>query len=397
MKANEALTYKEALENYDILDEFLKNKIKYLESEDQKHLTEISKNVMWTKFRNEIHMFEFMWDKDLALFKEDNVRMILSSVKGGTYSPAKTLFSIINKYEVWALKVGLNPASNPCDTIDVKEIAVPVQTIMDNTIISIDELFESWDYIQTYSNEYSDRVTYQSFAMILLMRVGLKGVKQWNELLYLKEEDIDFENGLIHVTNRDKDVVDGKKQLEIVKTIAIDESVVNIIKKAIEETEYEYEFNAGRKSAAVMKKSNVYVDYGYVIKPEEGQGEFINSTVFRKRIENFFKAADRKYINAKDIFRNAKLDMLLSIKEQKGKLSIQDFKDVQDFYEPYLSSSTAFMNLKEFYQCYTGDEDIIGTRDMSNFKDEEKRKDARKKFLKEYYLNITKNKRGKKD
>lgn len=389
MKISENLTYKDALEQYDSLDKFLKNKIKFLESKEI--LNENSKNVAWTKLRNDVYMFEVMWNKDLALFNEDDVRMVLSSVVAGTLNSAKTLKSVINQYEIWALKTGLNPASNPCDTIDVKKIAIPVRTMIDVSVISINELFELWDYIQTYPNEYCDRVTYQNFAMILLMRVGLKGKKQWNELMYLKEEDIDFENGLINVTNRDKDVVDGKKQLEVVKTLTVDERILEVIKKAIEEKGYEYEFSIGRGNQGSIRKENEYIDYGYIIKPEQEQGEFINSTVFRKRIENFFKAGERTYISARDMFRNAKLDMILDIKKVKGKLEIKDFKDVQDFYEPYQTSETAYLNLKEFYESYTGDIVIGNVRGKS---EEQKRKE-KKEFLRKYYFEVTKEKRRK--
>ena len=393
MNNNEALTYKDALVNYDSLDKFLKNKVKYLES--RKELSDNSKSVMWTKFRKDIYTFEYIWDKDLALFNEDDVKKVLQSIFGGTLSPAKTLFSIINRYEIWAMQVGLNTASNPCDTINLAGMIEPSKTILDNTVISIDELFDLWDYVLTYPNKYCDRVTYQNFAMILLIRVGLKGEKKWNEVLYLKPEDIDFENGTINVTNRDKDVVEGKKPLQVVKSIAVEDRILDVIKKAMEEKEYEYNFAAGKNGQAEIRKKNFYVDYGYVIKPEDAQGEFINSTVFRKRISNFFDASERKFIGAKDIFRNAKLDMILDIKEEKGQLSVQDFKDVQEFFEPYLKSDSAYISFKEFYVSYTKDDDIIGTRDMTNSKDEEQRKEARKLFLKEYYRNVLKDRRRK--
>ncbi|MBM7836308.1 hypothetical protein [Clostridium sardiniense] len=393
MNSNEALTYKEALSSYDRLDNFLQNKVKYLESRTE--LSENSKSVMWTKFRKDIHTFEYIWDKDLALFNEDDIKKVLGSIIGGTLSPAKTLLSIINRYEVWAMSVGLNTASNPCDTINLTSLVTVTKTIVDNTIISIDELFELWDYIQTYPNRFCDRVTYQNFAMILLMRIGLKGEKQWNEVMYLKEEDINFEDGIINVTNRDKDVVEGKKPLEVVKEISVEPRILKVIKRAIEEKEYEYNFNAGRGSQATIKKSNFYIDYGYIIKPEQDQGEIINSTVFRKRLSNFFDAAERKFISAKDIFRNAKLDMLLDLKESKGQLDIQDFKIVQDYFEPYLKSNTSYMSLKEFYVSYTQDDDILGTRDMTNSKSEEEKREERKQFFRDYYQNVLKERRRK--
>ncbi|WP_338627522.1 hypothetical protein QJR52_06240 [Clostridium baratii] len=87
--------------------------------------------------------------------------------------------------------------------------------------------------------------------------------------------------------------------------------------------------------------------------------------------------------------------MILDIKEAKGQLSVQDFKDVQEFFEPYLKSDSAYISFKEFYVSYTKDDDIIGTRDMTNSKDKEQRKEARKLFLKEYYRNVLKDRRRK--
>ena len=383
MNKFEKWRYDEAVERYDQLPYFLKNKINYLESKE--HLTENTKNAIWISFKKEIYPFEYAWDKDLALFNEKDVEKILISVAGSTIVPAKTLRSVMNRYEIWALQTGLNPAANPVEGIVLSNIVKPVKTMMENTVISIDELFDLWNYIQTAPNEFCDRLTYQNFAMILLIRIGLKGIKEWNEVKYIKKEDIDFDKGIIYVTNRDKEVEEDKKPLEIVKEIYVEDRILEVIKKAMKEEGYSYSYETG-KNNALMQIDNIYVDYGHIIKPEEEQGEIINSTLFRKRVENFFKASERNYINAKDIFRNAKMDMLFNIKEKNGEVSIEDIKNINDYFEPYLTGNTTYTPLREFYAAYTGD-NITGAKIITG------EKISIEEYRRRYYQNVTKPKR----
>lgn len=374
----EAITYEKAVEKFDNLDVFLQNKIKFFESKPD--LTESSKVVMWRIF-NKVHVMENMFNKDLALFNEDDVKMLLSSIVTGTNNMGKSIKSVVNQYEIWALSTGLNPASNPCDSIDLKEVMNPVRNVIQNSIISIDELFDLWDYIQTKPNAMSERVTIQNFAAILLMRVGLKG-NAWSEVLYLKEEDIDFENGIINVTNRNQDVVDGKKQLEVIKSIAVEQRVLDVLKEAIETKGY---------YAAVKKKKtqdyNMYItfrDRGYVIKLEEGEdGKQLNT--FQALSRKFFEAAGRDKIANKDIYRNAKLDMLFAIRETKDELEVKDVRDVQSYFEPY-SSASSYTTLKEVYEAITG-EKVHHTTSLN------KTKEHRRKYQQEYYKNVVKKKR----
>ena len=383
MNKFEKWRYDEAVERYDELPYFLQNKVKYLESRE--NLTPNTKNAMWISFKKEIYPFEYVWDKDLALFNEKDVEKILISVAGATIVPAKTLRSVMNRYEIWALQTGLNPAANPVEGIVLSTLVEPIKTMMDNTVISIDELFELWNYIQTAPNEFCDRLTSQNFAMILLIRAGLKGIKEWNEVLYLKKEDIDFEKGIIYVTNRDKEVEEGKKTLEVVKEIYVEDRILDVIKKAMEEEGYSYSYRTG-KNNALMQRDNKYVDYGHIIKPEDKQGEIINKTIFRKRVENFFKASERNYINAKDIFRNAKMDMLFKIKDQNGEVRIEDIKNVNDYFEPYLNGDTTYTALREFYAAYTGDK-IKGAKIITG------EKLSIEEYRRRYYQNVTKLKR----
>ena len=385
MNKFEKWRYDEAVERYDELPYFLQNKIKYLES--KKNLKEKTKYTMWISFRKKIYPFEYRWNKDLALFNKENVEKILISVAGVTIGSAKNLQSVMNGYEIWALQTGLNPGLNPVERVLLKNIVKPDRLMMENTIISIDELFELWNYIQTAPNKICHRLTYQNFAMILLIRIGLNGLKEWNEVLYLKKEDIDFDEGIIYVTNRDKEVEEGKKTLEVVKEIYVEDRILKVIKRAMEEEGYSYSYRAGRNNA-LMQKDKKYVDYGYVIKPEEEQGEIINSTIFRKRIENFFEASERNFIKGEDIFRNSKLDILFDIKKKNGEVSIEDIKNINDYFEPYLKGDSTYTALREFYAAYTGDK-IKGANIITG------EKLSIEEYRRRYYQNVTKKKREK--
>lgn len=339
MRQKYIVDYNKALIEKESLDTFLQNKINFLE---EVYDADITKQNFWRCFNNYIHEFEEMYDKDLAMFNESDVQSVIKAVMTTSTSFLYLLKSVINSYEEWALKTGLNPTYNPCNGWDLKDIIiVNVSDIKDN-YISIEELFELWGKVQ--DNEIID---YQEFATVLLARLGLKGSK-WSELKYLKIEDIDFDNYVINVTDRNEDNINS---VNVIKKIDIDKGILDVLIQANNQTG-----NVRKKFDKIRTKE--FLNREFILKSTES--EIINDTLIRANIVSFFKNTNSKYIPAKNLFRNAEVDELLRIKEDKKwkKLDMDDFTQVVQEFDLKDSYNVA-LKLKEYYTFITGDDDFL--------------------------------------
>ncbi|MEG1310506.1 MAG: hypothetical protein RR942_06410 [Romboutsia sp.] len=343
-----------AMNMYNQLPVFLKNKVDFLNERKFTHST--CKNVYRT-FYKLVYQIEQLKNKDLSQFNRDDVIELIQSVPTSSMNTIKHAFSVIKGYETWAIENGLNHSGeDPTQKINLKEIAIVNSRKIKNNYISYDEIFDMWQKIKTGQNEECDQITEQNLALVLLIRMGLRGNK-WSEVLFLEKDDIDFENKIIHVTNRDQDVLDGKKNLENVKDIDIkDDRIINILKEALEVKEYTYERGVAKTKVDVTR---VFEDSNFIIKREVGY-PIITPTIFRNRLALFFSAAEEKYIAAKDLFKCAELDMIFEIKNKSkyNKLFISDFLHVHKFFEPKATSS-GYVTIKELYTNMTGDNDIL--------------------------------------
>lgn len=339
MRNNYIVDYNKALKNRDLLDDFLNNKIDFLESSDY---LESTKQNYWGLFNQFVHDFEKMYNKDLAMFNEEDVKSIIKSKLTTSASSLYVLKSLINGYEEWALKIGLNPTYNPCNGWDLRDIAIINVTSLREKYVSLDELFELWEEVK-----HLETIDYQIFATVLLARVGLKGDK-WSEIRYLKMQDIDLDNYIINATDRNENNLENVK---VVKQINIDDRILEILVGANNQTS-----NIRKKFDKTREKD--YVNLEYIIRSTET--EIVSNPLIRTSIVTFFKETGTKYIPAKNLFLNAEIDELINIKNSSEiqKLTTSDFREVVKEFEGKDSSNIAF-KLKEYYQFITGDEDIL--------------------------------------
>ncbi|MGL6184851.1 MAG: hypothetical protein ACRC1T_05675 [Clostridium chrysemydis] len=336
-----------AIENRNLLDEFLNNKINFLIEEYEDKLTKMN---YWKTFYNKIYGFEISFNKDLALFNEMEIESILRSQYTTSPGFLKYLKSLLNKYEEWALKVGLNPTYNPVPAINININEIIDTKNIRSKYVTLDELFDMWESIDNYDKDY------QEFAAALLPRLGLKG-KNWDEVKCLKYDDIDFKNNIINVTNRNKNNL---YEDTIVKRISFDERVAEILEKAYTSEHKIKVFGSNRNEEILEYKKN-----GLIIKKidRDDKEEIIGSPYFRNLLQSFFKKADEQYIAAKDLFRAAEIDKLLEIKNNKewGKLENNDFKDVLEEFEGE-STNSKYTALRDHYIIVTKDTDILSNR-----------------------------------
>lgn len=343
-------SYESVINNiHSIKDDFLRNKIKFLEDKENNY-AEITKKNFWRTFYNVIYEFEKMYNKDLGMFNEEDIRTFIKSQNTNSSSYIDYLKSLLNRYEEWALKTGVNPTYNPCNSLDFKEFAIINKKDLRDKYIKVEELIELWEI-----NKNKEFANYQEAALVLLIRLGLKG-KNWSEVKYFKLEDIDFHNNLINVTDRNEANINGNK---IIKRIKVNQDIIDILVESRKERVYRKKFRDN------MVLDIEYKETPYLIKVLTSfKDVIIGATAFRTSIVNFFNIIEYNYIPAKNLFKNAEIDMLLEAKHTKkwNKLDTNDFKHVVKFYEGIDKSGSLATKLKDYYIFVTKDNDIIDTR-----------------------------------
>ncbi|MGL4731565.1 MAG: hypothetical protein ACRCW0_08270, partial [Clostridium sp.] len=247
------------------------------------------------------------------------------------------------------------------------------------------ELFNMWQIIKQEKNDTASIVNEQNFAMVLLMRSGLKG-KAWNEVLALQPGDLDRENHKINVTNRVRYLEEGQEQepLKVIKVIEdVEDRVFDVLEKAYELKRCIVEMPG--KSEDV--KSIRYLDEGFLIKGTERQ-LMITAPIIRKTVSKYFDAADKPYVNATNLFMNKMIDELAKIEEENKVLTITDVKMVKNKYD---LDSKNYNNLRKYY------EEIFDTEIETPFGKHKELKGLQdiKEYNKAYYQKVLKANRNK--
>lgn len=346
----------------------------YLEESD---LADITKTSYRYDYNNFIEMFELAKNKGLQDFNEDDIIEIINSMPTSSRTVKYKMFKMIEQFEEWALERGFNHSYNPCTNIDFNKVVEINKSMLESKYISMEDSYNVCEKAKINGTDYQDIVAF------MLCRYGLKG-KEWNEVRFLRWEDVDFENKVINVTNRDSDEFD-ESDLKVIKRIKIDDRMINYINAAKEETSYERDTRSINKDTFREFK---YMDYGYVCKATETNDEVVISfAALRYRIVNLYKAAGIKRISMKDLVKSKKIDNLNAIltykriefKDQFEKdktridfklLTNYDFMTVQEYYEVD-SSKSAYFSLKKDYEGLFGSENVISGRPSKKFLSQE--------------------------
>lgn len=363
--------------------EGVKEFIQYLLFKQKKdNLQDLTLERYFLTYINNIYQLEEVWCKKLALWNEQDVKVCLQGSATNSPSTYRLMFSIIDNFEEWAKEEGYNPSYNPCNSLKIEDLMIFNKAALNNKLIGIDELFNMWQIIKQEKNDTASIVNEQNFAMVLLMRSGLKG-KAWNEVLALQPGDLDRENHKINVTNRVRYLEEGQEQepLKVIKVIEdVEDRVFDVLEKA-------YELKEGSQPGKGKGNNLVDFDYddeGYIIKQSSLQSE-ITAPVIRRSVTNFFKAADKPYVNATNLFMNKMIDELAKIEEENKVLTTADVQNVKNKYD---LDSKNYNSLRKYY------EEIFDTEIVDSRIDKDKnREDNRKQYYKDYYEKVLKERR----
>lgn len=357
----------------------------YLKESD---LADITKKSYQYDYSNFVEMHEKSKNKGLEDFNEDDIIEVINSIPSSSRTVKYKMFKMIEQFEEWALQRGFNHSYNPCTNIDFNKVVEINKSILESKYIDLEDAYDICEKARM------NGIYYQDIIAFMLCRYGLKG-KEWSEIRFLRWEDVDFDNKFINVTNRDDDEFD-ENDLKVIKKIKIDDTMVNYLLLAKEETTFK------KYTRALEKKTFrefTYMDFGYVCKVTENSNEVtITFTMLRNRIVNLYKAAEVKRISMKDLVKSKKIDDLNDIlrykrTEFKGEfekdntrldlntLTNYDFMIVQEYYEVD-SSQSAYFSLKKDYELLFGKDQVFNGKPLRKFMTPEETKELDLRIIK---------------
>ena len=297
--AEKKLTYEKYLNQYNGLDEYLKNKIDWLES---KKYSLNTKNTYMSIFVSKIFPLETAYKRDLYTFSQYEIEEVIKNISTISIKTALSMFSIIKSYIQWTVDIGKNiRGENPCNKIIVNNI------IRLNTV-ALKELYmtrkEFYEYIYSLEGSEVDK------CIIMLLRYGLS----MNELTDLKWDNIDKDNLFIYTEHIN---------------YPIDELLIDCLNRCKECKEYE---TLSKNNKLRVTK---YVDSEYVCKQtqmERGGVDKVNIASLHTRIKNFFSNNGLQKINVRAMRTMPVFDMMYEIYKENGKVTNENAHKCLEIY-----------------------------------------------------------------
>jgi integrase len=160
----------------------------------------------------------------------------------------------------------------------------------------------------------------QDAVIFTLLFEGVKGLKYNSEITNLRTEDI--------ILNENKIIIKDNNTKYVAREVIVSKRTIDIVKKAIEEKiYYKNIINEDTLKASLERELNMT---SYLIKPvsynKKDKDEPVGSQVIDSRIKRCVKQIDKKWITAKTVYLSGILVELKELEDNKGTLTIQDFK-----------------------------------------------------------------------
>lgn len=302
---------------------------KYIDfiNEYYKGYAKSTKNTYWSLYKTFILPIEGVKKKYFYSFNREECINILESINTNNKRVYKTLKTVMAMYHRWAIERGYNPTGvSPMDNVELDDIIMPIN-IAKTRYVSKKDLINKCEKILE-----AELSTPQYVIIWVLARYGVLNKKMASALTELKTSDIDFENKKIKFySDIDNDY----------RVVDIDDDVIKFINMAI----------YGQRLIANDKEFVMESEYVIKSKRASDVGK-LKSGVINSRISELNGLVRQGY-TLSDLQLSCKIDDLIKIKEEKGVLTSDDFKEVQ---KKYGNSENSYPLLLDDYKLITGDD-----------------------------------------
>lgn len=252
--------------------------------------------------------FELKFEKDLCFFNLEEIESWLISQKW-TETNVKSACSQLRSYIKFKIKEGVSLLYNPLNELSEGWY----EKVSDGGEVTLLSKSQVDEVIESCVNE-------QDAVIVSLLFEGAGGFK-FSELSNLKLEDVNFEEGILNLTD-DKN---GHRTIQVTK------QTLDLISRASTQDKY---FNKNGSVRGKRRQTSTLFENGYVIKPIETNRKHLKAqyNTIRDRIETVseFNEGKEHIYPIINIIRSGQLYKIKKIIEQTGKLTNKDYERVLD-------------------------------------------------------------------
>lgn len=238
------------------------------------------------KVMKKIDLYESIVGKSIYNYTIEMYKDILGDFRASSVSSLNSYFSVIKKYIEYSMDKRDN-VNLDYKLITSKEMEKLVNKVAhDDRYITRDELTEL----------ISNAINPQDMALLILIFEGVRGV-DYDDIRLLKTKDIDFNNGVIHLKNKDIKV---ESQL-----------FLSIIKEATKQLEYVKYLSGERASVKYYK---IHEDNEYVIKrlmhKSDGLDPYVGHRL-KVKVSELTSEMGREHLTGTTIYNSGLAERLL--------------------------------------------------------------------------------------
>lgn len=281
--------------------------------------------------------FEEFYEKDLYAFNYNEMKDLITGMNSKTAKSLDSKISIISSYLEWARKEHYhNNYIKISDLITKSDVRNNISTyaITEQYLKNKEELFNIVDFC----------VNKQDAVLFVLAYEGVRGV-ELEEMRNLKVSDCDFENNTLRLTGSYDGI--GISTYERIITVAPES--MKIIKEATQETEY-YKSNGNVNpncKAPIFKIAKSEYVVRYTVSRKNSVSDRVDMQNLNKRIRKIALLYDRPMLQATTLFYSGILHKLSELEKQKGELTVQDYKAIN---ERYGLAVISYWDTKDLYK-----------------------------------------------
>jgi integrase len=296
------------------MDNFkIESKVKdeYLESKN----VSTRKNVRYVL--SKIDEYEQLFEKSIYNFNVNEVDDFLAcAFRNQTKAVVDGTISNVRGYVNFCIQKNL-AIENRFNNIDTKKAFDYVsQQSIDNRYIDYNERMD-------FQNQL---VNPQDKLAVDLLSYGVRGRTEkentHEELCNLKNEDVDFERGIVFLTRND-----GSKRF-----IVVSDYTLNLLRETINQTEYIMSNGLESYIGRTLMVRIIPINYSEYVFRTAGINKFgqVKASYFTQKITKIQRYLDKKYLTVGNLYFSGMVDMAKQIKKERGELIREDFVLIAD-------------------------------------------------------------------
>ena len=266
-----------------------------------------------------ISKYEKNDNMDISEFTRGDIRDVLEEIKPFSLGDAQRKVKYLEDYITWMLRNGYSKRKN-----NISPLAGVDEAFYKSTLDNNRKLYYSYDEFQDILEETPNA---QDQAMLALMFQGIIG-EEFNELTHLSYYDIDWNNAIITINNREDKLTDSV----ITVTREVNDRVLYYLERGHHATEY-YRSNDKYGKAQILVPSDLILKNTTSARLKEGAS--VSPSAIYGRISRLKDFLDLEYFTSKTVMQSGMLYMaydLIFNQKKYTNLSTELYQEIGAYY-----------------------------------------------------------------